>query len=390
MKISRIWWPIILWFLSYPYSGFGACEQVSHEDQEWPASLPAHDQADQELLSYIKGVSGREDSQSRNWESNALIIVHKNELMLEYYAHGYDASRKHLLWSITKSILNALVGIAVGEGKISLNQSLAHYLPDFPQLSTVTIDHLMAFSSGINWNETYENSLPHRSSVMAILYANTPRSIKAALLPYQLKNAPGKQWSYSSGDSFWLALVLQAVYGESYHGMPWQKLFEPLGITSATLESDHEGTFYMSSYGYMTARDLVRFGLLYLHGGCINGQALLPQRGDIPESPDLSWVEWSMEPSKALLDYLASPDAEPGQGGRHFWLNLSKDVSGQTPPYPSAPSDILVGMGHWGQRIYILPAWDMVVVRLGNDRTTEYWDDEGFLQHLSRWKEAKR
>jgi CubicO group peptidase (beta-lactamase class C family) len=371
-------------------AGSSDCSQGSYRPLEWSALAPTPDAADQILLESVQKPLQADDSSHAKARTNAFLLIKGDQLQIEFNANRYGRERKHLLWSITKSLTNALVGVAVREGRLSLSQSVSHYFPYAPQMDKVTIDHLLTFSSGLDWRETYEGySQPQRSSITTLLYGRGPSSIAQSLLSYKPKVPPGTRWAYSSGDTSWLSLVLRQVYGTDYQTLPWDKLLTPLGISKATFEADAEGLFFLSSYSYLRPRDLGKLGLFYRYRGCVNGRALLPQKGQIPEAPDLDWVDWTRKPHPALEAVQNTVTPQTGQGGRHFWLNLSPSVNGKRPLYPSGPSDLLIAMGHWGQRLYIIPSWDLVVVRLADDRGDQAWDDERFLQALHRWKSSK-
>ncbi len=366
------------------------CAVPGYDPEPWNDPPASYDAADQRLIDFMQKPSRPDGSLQPDWQTDAFVVAYKDKIQIETYFNGYNADKKHILWSGTKSIFNALVGIAVGDGKLDLNKSLADYLPRFPHLKDVKVDHVLSYSSGLNWKEAYEeNLLPHQSSITALLYGLGPKSIEHALLPYRPKNPPGTVWAYSSGDTAYLSILLKQLYGPDYRDLPWKRLFEPLGIRSATIEADAEGIYYGPSYGYMNARDFLRFGELYLHDGCLKGEALLPARGSIPGFAHLSWTELTMAPTTAVLNRMKGKNPWPDQGGRHFWINLPSDLTGKAPPYANAPVNILIAMGHWGQRLYIIPAWNMVVVRFSNDRTQEFWAEDHFFAQLSQWRQAK-
>lgn len=366
------------------------CTEPGFDPKAWTEPSPAPDAHDQKLIDFMQKPTRADGTPQTSWQTDAFLIAYKDQIQVEAYFNSYGPDKKHLLWSGTKSLFNALIGIAVGDGKLDLNKSLADYMPRFPHLKDVTVDHALSFSSGLDWKETYEeNLLPQQSSITGLLYGLGPKSIEQALLPYRTKHKPGTHWSYSSGDTAYLSLLLQNIYGSEYRDLPWKRLFEPLGITSAVLEADAEGIYYGPSYGYMTARDFLRFGELYLHDGCVAGEAILPGKGSIPGFTNLSWTGLSMAPTEAVLNHIKGKNPWPDQSGRHFWLNLPTDLSSKAPPYARAPVNILIAMGHWGQRLYIIPAWNMVVVRFSNDRTEEFWAEDHFFAQLASWREAK-
>ena len=126
-----------------------------------------------------------------------------------------------------------------------------------------------------------------------------------------------------------------------YYAFPYEHLFYRIGITDAVLETDPSGTFVGSSYLYATARDYARFALLYQQDGVFNGKRILPE----------GWVNYTREPGPA----------SNGEYGALFYLSDKEEV-------PSAPKGIYMCVGHDGQRIYIMPDQELIVVVLGYSR----------------------
>ena len=123
-----------------------------------------------------------------------------------------------------------------------------------------------------------------------------------------------------------------------YYAFAHTRLFNKTGMPDAVFETDPSGTLAGSSYIYATARDYARFGLLYLHDGIFNGERILPE----------GWVNYTTTPATH----------SHGNYGSFFWLNKGNF-------YPSAPGDMFSCNGHNGQRIFIIPSKDLVVVVLG-------------------------
>ena len=198
----------------------------------------------------------------------------------------------------------------------------------------------MHMSSGLKWNEDYGDV----SDVTNMLYRSADCYKIAVNAPYQKK--PGSEWKYSSGTSNILSGIMRNMIGNDkvYHEFPYVELFNKIGISSMIIESDAAGNFVGSSYTYATARDWARFGLLYYHDGIWKGDTILPK----------GWVNYTKT---------AAP-ASKGLYGAQFWLNQSKSM-------PDVPEDLFSCNGHRGQRVYIIPSRNLVVVRLG-------FSEEGF------------
>ena len=187
-----------------------------------------------------------------------------------------------------------------------------------------------------------------------MLYGTGRRDMAGYAASRALEAPPGSVWKYSSGTSVLLSAILRSMLDDdaAYHAFPRRALFDRIGMRSALLEADAAGTFVGSSYGWATARDWARFGLLYLRDGVWNGDRVLPP----------GWVDYTRTPA---------PAAPRGEYGAHFWLNAGSSVGSVSPPLPRAPRDLFYASGHDGQCVSIVPSRDLVVVRLG--LTPGFW-----------------
>jgi CubicO group peptidase (beta-lactamase class C family) len=214
-------------------------------------------------------------------------------------------------------------------------------------------------SSGIEWKEGYEGS-PFDSHVVTALYRT--KSAKDFGL-YRAKITkkiapPGERFNYSSGDTNLLMRSMKKALGTSYEDYPWDRLFTPIGMTSAVMERDPSRTFIGSSYFLATARDFARFGYLFLREGRWKGKQILP----------LEWVKLASTPSPAMSHLRMDHDPENSPYGHSWWLNRPFPQAQIGKPYPDFPDDLYFAAGHDGQQILVIPSWDALLVRLGNDR----------------------
>lgn len=284
--------------------------------------------------------------------TDALLVIRDGKVVFERYAPPTGADTPHLTWSISKSVMATVLGVAFGEGRFRLDDPVASFYAPMKAHPQVRIRDLMHWASGLDWQEDYEYA-PVKSSVVAMLYTRGRSDMAAFTAAHGEAAAPGERFLYSSGDSNVLAAALRQMVGrERYADYPWTALFEPLGIDKAVWEQDAQGTFVGSSYLYMTARELARIGQLMLDEGRWQGRQLLPAQ----------WVAFNRTA-------FAKAAAEPGEAapGGQWWLNT-------TSAWPDAPPDTFAALGHWGQGLYVLPAQKLVVVRYADDR-------DGSFQH---------
>jgi len=301
------------------------------------------------------------------WKTEGVVVMKDGQLIHEKYAAGFDAQKRHITYSVSKSFGSALVGIAVTDGVLKLADSVCKYVPAptgaDPTYCDTTIEHLLHMGSGLKWAEEYESD-PTTSNVLPMLYGDEPDM--GDYVARRARLAPsGTTWSYSSGDSNLLARALRsALAGKSMREWANEKLFVPAKLTSAIFESDRSGTLVFSSSVYMTPQDMARFGQLYLDDGMSGTTRVLPS----------DWVKYTSKPAPPVAQ--PTPRVAKGSGGSYgaaFWLNAATPTAGvDTFEMPSAPVDMYSAEGHWGQSIHILPSKKMVVVRVGNDRSPTF------------------
>jgi CubicO group peptidase (beta-lactamase class C family) len=265
----------------------------------------------------------------------AFMVLHHGVPVAEKYKPGFNAGTRFLSWSMAKSFTNALAGIMVMDGMLNIREKAGIAGWNNDERRKITINDLMQMQSGLRWNEDYGN----RSDVTLMLYNN---SDFAGFASGQPPGYPaGSQWYYSSGSTNIVNSLMRKKFkdDETYYAYASSRLFNKTGMPGAVFETDPTGTLVGSSYIYATARDYARFGLLYLQDGIFNGERILPE----------GWVNYSTTPATH----------SQGNYGSFFWLNRGKY-------YPAAPDDMYFCNGHDGQRIFIIPSEELVVVVLGH------------------------
>ena len=268
----------------------------------------------------------------------AVVVVHGGRIVGERYAPGFSEETPLLGWSKTKTVTAAIVGTLVREGRLSLDQAGLMDIWSADERSEVTLADLLAMSSGLEFNEDYGDV----TDVTRMLYFEPDMSGFAS--GKHLAGPRGNSFNYSSGTSVLVSRIWQDAFedpNEAWH-WPREALFGPLGMTSAVMEADAQGTFVGSSYLYATARDWARFGLFLLRDGNWRGQQILPE----------GFVSWMRE---------EAPASNGLYGRGHLWLQgPGSDDSGF-----NLPQDIYWLRGHDGQTTAVVPSQDLVVVRLG-------------------------
>jgi CubicO group peptidase (beta-lactamase class C family) len=280
--------------------------------------------------------------------------VHRGRLVFERYAEGRGAADTFPSWSMAKSMLHAVVGILVGDGRLDVRAPapLAAWRREGDPRGAITLEQLLRMVDGLDFVELYEPT--GYSDVVAMIFGAGKEDVAAYAIARPLLHPAGTYWSYSSGTSN----VVARIAGDAVGGGPEamlaflrERLFGPIGMASAKPRFDAAGTFIGSSFVFATAHDFARFGLLYLRDGTWDGARLLPR----------GWVDHARSETPASI----------GRYGAHWWLAL--DGSG-----------IFTANGFQGQYIAIDPARDLVVVRLGVSTPAQRVDVVRGLRTITR------
>ncbi len=291
----------------------------------------------------------------------AVVVVHQGRVVAERYQGRLEhfdrppepvtAQTPLLSWSMAKSMLHAVAGMLVGDGRLDIDAPAA--VPEWAAAGdprhAITLGHLLAMRDGLAFVEDYVDE--RVSDVIEMLFGTGQADVAHFAADRPLAAPPGERFNYSSGTSNIISSVVARLVGPgpSYERFLRERLFAPLGMHSATPELDAAGTWVASSYLRATARDFARFGLLYLRDGVWDGTRLLPQ----------GWVDYG----RTMQSY----DPEDGPYGAHWW-----GVEGDT-------LGTFRALGYEGQSISLCPSLDLMVVRLGKTPAAHYPD-------LTRWR----
>lgn len=304
---------------------------------------------DKEKLIQAVEKSFDSDGALNHKRTTAILIIHRDTLIIERYSPPFHKNMAQLGWSMTKSWMNTMAGIMVMQGKLNLDQDQLFDEWKSDNRRDITLRHLLQMNSGLSWVEDYTTV----SDATTMLYKS--EDVAAIPLGKKLEHPIGKFWYYSSGTSNLLSKIYRNILGDAdYHTFLDQNLFSPLGMNSAFIETDESGTYIGSSYGYATPRDWAKFGLLYLHDGELDGQRYLPK----------NWVEFSA----------SEASGSQGKYGAQFWLNKRGSQ------YPDAPFDMMIADGFQGQYVFIIPSHQAVIVRMGTGG--EFFNVNDFLKDV--------
>jgi CubicO group peptidase (beta-lactamase class C family) len=266
--------------------------------------------------------------------TRAILVIYKDKIIAEKYDAGFDKNSKILGWSMAKSVTATLFGVLQRQGKFDIYKPapIAEWQND--NRKTITTNDLLHMNSGLEWEESYSKIC----DATTMLFHDVDMSKIQLQKPAVFK--PNTHWNYSSGTSNLLSVILRKQFKthQEYLDFWYSTLIDKIGMDSMVIETDMAGNYVGSSYAWATTRDWAKFGLLYLHNGNWNGEPIF----------DPNWANYVRTPTVG----------SDGKYGAHFWLN----AGGR---YPDVPRDMYSCNGFQGQRVFIFPSHDLVVVRMG-------------------------
>jgi len=270
----------------------------------------------------------------------AYMVIKKDSIIFEEYWHGYSADSSSNSFSMAKSWVSTLVGVAIKEGKIkSVNQKVCDFIPEFYEgdNSEITIKHLLTMSSGLNWNEDYHDPLGQTAE------AYFAPHLKDQVVNLNSAETPGKVFKYHSSCTQLLSFIVENSTGKSINEYTSEKLWKPIGAKHPALwntdtEGGDEKAFCCIN---SNARDFARIGKLYMNFGNWNGNQIL----DSSYAKDATSIANLLdEDGNSNINY-----------GYQFWMTNYKDMH------------IYYVRGLWGQYVICIPDLDMIIVRLGRN-----------------------
>ena len=300
-------------------------EAIYWPTKAWRVAAPEEQGMDAALLGQMLDAI---DEQYLNIDS--VVVVHNDRIVAERYYSPYKKDTPHEVYSITKSVVSALIGIAIQEGYInSVNDPVLDFFlgrtfeNDDARKRSMTLEHLLTMSSGLEWD--WDEMVSSRDWVQYVL--DQPMYIE-----------PGTEFLFSSGNAHVLSAIIQEASGLNTHEFAQQHLFDPLGITETDWQKDIDG-IVKGGWGLkMAPRDMAKLGYLYLNQGVWDGQQVVPASWIEATTTKHIQVPEPLEPWDLYMGYL-------------WWLH-------EDGPYAAH--------GMKGQFIYVIPESDLVVVFTGD------------------------
>jgi len=292
-----------------------------------PFSFPRATPESQGISSAALGAFVEEAEQKLN-ALHSLMVVRHGQVVAEGWWTPYLANEPHMLYSLSKSFTSSAVGLAIAEGKLSVDDPVLKFFPDeapaepSANLKAMRVRDLLTMSTG-----------HHEDDVKDFPYQSDDSVVKA-FLARPVSHKPGTFFFYNTPASYMLSAIVQKVTGQAVVDYLKPRLFDPLGIENPTWDASKQGVS-MGGFGLnIRTEDIARFGQLYLQKGQWQGQQLLPT----------AWVETA---TSRMMSNGSSPTSDWEQGyGYQFWRSRHGFYRGD---------------GAHGQFCLILPQYDTVV-----------------------------
>lgn len=291
----------------------------------------------------------------------SLLIVHDGRIIHERYAPGFDMSTRTRTWSTAKSIAATLIGMLVDDGRLELDAPLGFdFLPEGRAAKAdprrrITLRHALNMSSGL---EPVDNDRLEYAIGSGMSYWAGAGSVRGARSRALIRE-PGTRWDYENYDTLLAVYAMKLALGgeQAYAEFPRKALLDRIGMRNTLVSTDRFGDFILSSQVYTNARDLARFGMLYLQDGMWNGERLLSQE----------WIDFVRTPAPAAAEL-------GGMYGGQWWLvpEGRRDV----------PKDAYSTAGNRGQYTLVAPSHGMVIVRRGLDYGRQGFDRWDLLREV--------
>jgi CubicO group peptidase (beta-lactamase class C family) len=290
-------------------------------------------------------------------QTDGWLLTHHGSILVEEYPSGMPPSTRHLLMSVSKSLVGAVAGVLVGRGVLDPMRPLTDYVPDLEHsgYAGALVRHVLDMRSGIRFSEEYLNPeaevrlLEQAIDMAPRAHPGIPHTLYEFLLTLQQQRPHGGPFEYRSGETDILGWVCEAAAGARMPHLMSETLWSRLGPEEdAYIVVDRVGSGMFDGGICATVRDLARFGIMLSRGGIsAGGGEVVPHW----------WVEDTLRgDSDTRQAFADSPTHTLMPGGMYrnqFWL-----------PYPDR--DILVCLGIHGQLIYINPGAQVVGVKLSS------------------------
>lgn len=280
----------------------------------------------------------------------SFLIIRNGYLVLEKYHSDNNKYTMDLVYSVTKSYVSALIGIAIHQGYIeSVNSKVLDFFPHYfnnnidARKLDITVGHLLTMSSGFDQEENLNKK------------ANNARNMIESIIASDLQFDPGTDFLYSTHSTHLLSGIIHKVTGKTTLQYLYSELLKPAGIKSIIWTKDQNGIYFGGAGMFLAPRDMARFGYLYLNGGRLEGKQIIPEE----------WINQSVINHRQYTEEW-NEMKEVGYG--YLWW------TGKLKGYP-----VYFASGFGGQWILVIPDLDMIIVSTMFAFTEKKWEQMASL-----------
>jgi CubicO group peptidase (beta-lactamase class C family) len=342
--------------------------RIHFPGKNWEVVQPEAEQLDKvklaDAIDYLKKNSGKDGVKE-------LVIVRRGRIVW----HGDDIDKVHGIWSCTKSFTSTVLGLLIDDEKCTLDTKAAKMLPDLKDLyPDVTLRHFTTMTSGYRAAGDAEAKGG---------YLHGPSS--TPFVPAKPLFEPGEKYAYWDSAMNVFGLTLTKIADEPLDALLKRRIMDPIGANPNKWQwgvrkgvpnlKVNSGSGNGGGHIQISARELARFGHLYLNGGKWNGKQLLSAK----------WIEGATSVQVSAKVPEGFPASKiPGSGcyGFNWWVNGTKPDSKHK--WPAAPAATFAALGHNNNKLWIIPDWQMVIVRLGLDQSDREINDSVTNEFLKR------
>lgn len=324
---------------------------ISSADNDLPLSTLEKEGLNPVKLDSLVMLIQQEDSFP---DIHSLLIIRNGYLVVEEYFNGYNANKRHMIQSVTKSFTSALIGIAINHDVIAnVDQKILSFFPDQTNIENlderkqaICLQDILTMRTGTDYHENGPDAPHWQLNQLAkgwdTFYLNRP-----------MINEPGTKFIYDSGGVILLSSILKNLTGIHANVFADEYLFNHLNIENKYWVKNNEEHPHTGGGLHITPRDMAKLGLLYLQNGIWEGNQIISK----------AWIEESFTKH---VDFNV-PENSPWAGYGYLWWILKLDLSDESKGY------IYAACGLWGQYIFVIPEYDMVVAvtaeaKNGNDQ----------------------
>ena len=300
-------------------------------------------------------LTAAQEQELKDLHSVGFAVFQHDSLIFEQYWNGWDADRVSNSFSVAKSYISVLTGIAIGEGVIkSVQEPVGNYLPEYKDgcHAKITLEHVLTMSTGLDWSESGAD--PFSDNAKGYYGYN----VRELSLDQPCRDEPGTELDYISGATQIMAEVLEAAYGRQLDDLVREKIWTPLGCEHPAYwgKDRADGDFKAFCCLYATARDFGRIGQLYLDSGMWTGRQIVPR----------DYWQASITPAKVM------DKGKPNDRYGYFWWLAELDGR-----------PIHYARGFHGEYVVVIPHEQLVMVRTGMKR--EEVNDTGHPTDVFKW-----